>query len=219
MSNILEKIGIYDLLAVLLSGICISTFTVLVLQFVYEISIDVNTQINETLLFFVVSYFLGLIFQEISSFIQKKILKRNNRLLQSALKTSNSSSFQLTDTEKNGVYAYVVDVLELDPNEENDNTVYNYCKYYVLENKNTSLIDKDQSISSMGRSLSLYFAILSFMIYINNIFQPSIIKNALVISSIFFSVLLFYRYVRFAKLRYVNIFRLFYYNVVVKKRK
>ncbi len=219
MSDILEKFGIYDLLAVLLSGICISTFTVLVLQFVYEISIDVNTQINETLLFFVVSYFLGLIFQEISSFIQKKILKRNNRLLQSALKTSNSSSFQLTNTEKNGVYAYVVDVLELDPNEENDNTVYNYCKYYVLENKNTSLIDKDQSISSMGRSLSLYFAILSFMIYINNIFQPSIIKNALVISSIFFSVLLFYRYVRFAKLRYVNIFRLFYYNVVVKKRK
>lgn len=76
MSKILDKLGIYDLVAVLLAGISISTFTILVLQLIYKIPIDTNLQVNETLLFFVLSYFLGLIFQEISSFIQKKVLTR-----------------------------------------------------------------------------------------------------------------------------------------------
>ena len=35
MSKILDKLGIYDLVAVLLSGISISTFTILVLQLIF----------------------------------------------------------------------------------------------------------------------------------------------------------------------------------------
>ena len=85
MSKILDKLGIYDLVAVLLAGISISTFTILVLQLIYKIPIDTNLQVNETLLFFVLSYFLGLIFQEISSFIQKKSTHKNNRSTKSRL--------------------------------------------------------------------------------------------------------------------------------------
>lgn len=168
MSKILDKLGIYDLVAVLLSGISISTFTILVLQLIYKIQIDTNLQVNETLLFFVLSYFLGLIFQEISSFIQKKSTHKNNRLLKAALKTSSNS------------------------------------------------LDKDQSISSMGRSLSLYFALLAFVVLINSFFQPSTVKIILVIISVCFAILLQYRCIRFAKLRYINIFRTFYYKVIVK---
>ena len=105
MSKILDKLGIYDLVAVLLSGISISTFTILVLQLIYKIQIDTNLQVNETLLFFVLSYFLGLIFQEISSFIQNKSTHKNNRLLKAALKTSSNSLIYLTDIEKSGVYS------------------------------------------------------------------------------------------------------------------
>ena len=103
MSKILDKLGIYDLVAVLLSGISISTFTILVLQLIYKIQIDTNLQVNETLLFFVLSYFLGLIFQEISSFIQKKSTHKNNRLLKAALKTSSNSHIYLTDIEKSAL--------------------------------------------------------------------------------------------------------------------
>ena len=215
VSKILDKLGIYDLVAVLLSGICIFTFSILVLQLIYKIPIDINLQVYETLLFFVLSYFLGLVFQEISSFIQKSTHK-NNRLLKAALKTSNNSHIFLTDIEKNGVYLYVTEKLNLNPDEDNDNIVYNYCKFYILENSDTTRIDKDQSISSMGRSLSLYFALLTFIVFVNCFFQPSIIKIVLVIISVCFSILLYYRCIRFAKLRYINIFRIFYYNVVVK---
>ena len=216
MSKILDKLGIYDLVAVLLSGISISTFTILVLQLIYKIQIDTNLQVNETLLFFVLSYFLGLIFQEISSFIQKKSTHKNNRLLKAALKTSSNSHIYLTDIEKSGVYSYIIEKLNLNPDEDNDNVVYNYCKFYILENGDTTRIDKDQSISSMGRSLSLYFALLAFVVLINSFFQPSTVKIILVIISVCFAILLQYRCIRFAKLRYINIFRTFYYMVIVK---
>ena len=216
MSNILDKLGIYDIVAVLLAGINISTFSIMILQWIYKIPIDVNVQVNETLLFFVLSYFFGLIFQEVSSFIQKKSTRKNNRVLKEALKTSSNSHIYLADIEKKGVYDYIIKKLKLNPDDDNDNVVYNYCKFYILENSDTTRIDKEQSISSLGRSLSLYFALLAFVVLINSFFQPSIVKIILVIISVCFSILLYYRCIRFAKLRYINIYRTFYYKVVIK---
>lgn len=72
-SAILDKLGIYDLIAVLLPGISILTFSVLVIQYVYKIEIK-GLQINETLTFLVLSYFIGLIFQEIGSLLQNKLM-------------------------------------------------------------------------------------------------------------------------------------------------
>lgn len=216
MNKILDKLGVYDLIAVLLSGISISTISILVLQLVYKLPMDVNLQVNETLSFLVLSYFLGLVFQEISSFIQKKSVHRNNGLLKAALRTSNNSHIVLTEVEKNGVYTYVINKLKLNPNEDNDNVVYNYCKFYILKNADTSRIDRDQSISAMSRSLSLYFALLTFAVLINAFFQPQFFKFVLIAISLIFSFLFYYRCIRFNKLRYVNIFRTFYYDVVAK---
>lgn len=216
MKEILDKLGIYDLVVVLLSGISISTFTILALQLIYKLPIDTYLQVNETLPFLVLSYFLGLIFQEISSFIQKKSTHESNYLLKEALRTSSNSHIYLTDIEKDGVYSYVIEKLNLNFNEDNDNVVYNYCKFYILEKGDMNRIDKDQSLSSMARSLSLYFALLAFGVCINTFFQPSIVKNILVIISGCFAILLQYRFVRFAKLRYINIFRTFYYKVIAK---
>ena len=75
MSKIFDKLGIYDLVAVLLSGICMSTFSILVFQLIYNVPVTMDVHVDETVLFFVLSYFLGLIFQETGSFIKK--LDRN----------------------------------------------------------------------------------------------------------------------------------------------
>lgn len=216
MNKILDKLGVYDLIAVLLSGISISTFSVLVLQFVYKFPIDINLQVNETLSFLVLSYFLGLVFQEISSFIQKKSSHKNNGLLKSALKTQKDSHIFLTEIEKMGVYSYVINKLNLNPNENNDNVIYNYCKFYIIESGDTTRIDREQSISAMSRSFSLYFALLTILVLINIFFQPEFTKVVLVGVSLFFTFLFYYRCIRFTKLRYINIFRTFYYNVVTK---
>lgn len=211
MNKILDKLGIYDLVAVLLSGMSICTFSLLVLQLVYKIHIDIRLAVNEILSFIVVSYFLGLVFQECGSIIQKLIYK-NNALLQKALKVSDKSHILLTETEKSGIYAYV----KSKTNIKNDNMVYNYCKFYIMRNCDTIKIDKDQSLSALSRSLSLYFIILAIITLITVFVNPNHLNIILLFISILFSVLLYYRCVRFAKLRYTYIFRTFYYHVVLK---
>lgn len=214
MNKILDKLGVYDLVAVLLSGIGISTFSILVLQLIYKVSINVNLQVNETLTFFVLSYFCGLVFQELGSLMEKKIIYKNNGLLKKALSTSNNSYIYLTQNEKKAVYLHVIEKLELNPNENNDNIVYNYCKFSIIESGDTSRIDKDQSLSAMSRSLSLYFTLLFIIILPSTLFQPSLLKIVLVIVSLALAVLFYQKYVKYAEMRYVYIFRTFYYRVM-----
>lgn len=100
MSEILEKFGIYDLLAVLLSGICITTMSLFIAQVVFEKETTLELIVNESLLFLVLSYLTGLIFQEIGSLIQKEFIFKNNKLLKNSLETSDDSYTKLTKTEK-----------------------------------------------------------------------------------------------------------------------
>lgn len=233
IDKILDKFGIYDLVAVLLSGICISTFSIFVLKFVYEVPINVNMQVSETFLFFIISYFGGLVFQESSSLIFRVSTNNSNWLLKSALTPAQNSNLYLEAEEKNGVKSYIQRKLCEQTSSSNsteipDNIIYNYCKFYIISNRDTASIDKDQSISAMARSLSLYFALLALVVplidflqlyahpSIHQVIQPSIIKIALVLNSVFLSVLLCLRYIRFAKLRYIKIVRFFYYTVVIK---
>ena len=70
ISAILDKLGIYDLIAVLLPGINILTFSVLTMQFIYEIEIK-GLQINETLTFFSFELFCRIDISRIRLFIAK----------------------------------------------------------------------------------------------------------------------------------------------------
>lgn len=212
--KIFEKLGIYDLVVVLLSGISMLTFTFLILQTIYDIPIKIDSRVNDTLSFLVISYFLGLVFQELGSILQKKITHKNNKLLKSALNTLNVMHTSLTKTEILSVYSYVVEKLNLIANEDNDNIVYNYCKFYIIKYGDTDKIDKDQYLSAMSRSLSLYFTLLTFIAIYDVIFVPSLKKLILIFISLLLAILLYYRCIRFAKLRYIYIIRTFYYEVV-----
>lgn len=214
ISVILDKLGIYDLIAVLLPGISILTFSVLVIQYVYEIEIK-DLQINETLTFLVLSYFIGLIFQEFGSLLQNKLIFRKDKLIRHVLNPSINSHFYLSETEKNGVYRYVSEKLNLNTAGGIDAIIYNYCKFYVLGSGNTTRIDKDQSLSAMSRSLSLYFLMLCIIAVSSLFYQLSLSKILLSVISAIFAIVLYLRCTRFAKMRCVNIIRTFYYNVIV----
>ncbi len=216
MNKILDKLGLYDLIAVLLSGISILTISIFVLQYVYKVSVDIDLMVSDTLTFFVFSYFVGLIFQEFTSLIQKKLLYKDNALLKSALCTEEDSHTFLTKTEKDRVYSYVINQLKLNPYENNDNIIYNYCKFKILKSGNMSRMDRDQSISAMSRSFSLYFFMLTILFARTLFVNPSVNIIILTIVSFLFTILFYYRCIRFTKLRYINIIRTFYYNFVSK---
>ena len=89
LDNILSRLGIYDLMGVLYTETIISV----TLWFINSVFDIVNLQfqaldVNGTFLFIVISYFLGLVFQEVGSFISKSIFFRKNKLLHMIIRLS-----------------------------------------------------------------------------------------------------------------------------------
>lgn len=217
MSQIFDELGIYDLVAVLLSGICITTFSILADQVIFQSHILCFLKVKDTIPFLALSYFIGLVFQEVSSIIQKKIYK-NNRLLLKALDTSEKSNRLLTQEEKDGIVQAVQTEMALQtiPNVE---ILYNYCKFYLISTGNTARVDKDQSIFGMSRSLSLYFCGLALFTAVYAFKTLNALHFVYVVVSLGLSILLYYRCIRFAKMRYIYILRSFYYSLQQSKSK
>lgn len=160
MNQVLDKLGIYDLVAVLLSGICIVTFSAIADKALFQSELLDSLKIDDTLIFLVVSYFVGLLFQEVGSALQKEIFQKNNNLLKRALDTAKVPTHQfLTSEEKNNVSQIIQKELALE-NPPDISLLYNYCKYYLVINGCMVSADKNQSISGLSRSLSLYFLVL-----------------------------------------------------------
>lgn len=212
MNQILDKLGIYDLTAVLLSGTIMVTFSVLTGKTLFYAELLDCFEIDNTLFFLVISYFVGLVFQELGSMIQKLIICRNNRLLIRALDTSRTHSHQcLTTEEVNSVYGIVKKELALE-SLPNVAVLYNYCKYYLIINGDMSKVYRDQSIAGLSRSLSLYFFVLFVFVYLKAIDLQNTIYFWYAFVTLMLSILLGYRCTRFITMRYVNIIRAFYYK-------
>lgn len=74
------------------------------------------------------------------------------------------------------------------------------------------MIDKDQSIAAMSRSLSVFFSVVGGLIIIIVFFSDCIRYIWLVPVSMFLAVLMFIRFRRFTIIRYVRILRAYLYQ-------
>lgn len=215
MGRILDRFGIYDIIAVLLTGVGICTVSQIILRYCFQIELIADFSFYDTLPFLVVSYLVGILFQETSNWIQRLVFP-DNALLKKALVPFVQSNLYMTKGEIDGVREYIKKAMWTEESEDlNDNVLYNVCKFYVIQKKDTAQIDRNQSLSSMSRSLSLYFAILSLGAYIYTLIRPDYISAVVFVGAILLSWLLYKRYVRFAVLRYVLIIRMFLYDVVL----
>lgn len=215
MNMIFEKMEIYDLISVLLSGVTIVILSVLIDDALLNSKYQFNTyiKIEDTFLFLVISYFIGIIFQEISSFIYNHFTKDNRRIIDNVFNKHKNAYQNLSIEEKEGICNIIEKELNLTASVDTD-FLYNYCKFYLISKDNTTRIDKYQSIFGMSRSLSLYF----ITIFALTIFSRD--KNWwLIISSIVLSVLFSYRCIRFSKMRYTNMFRSYYYTYLQNDKK
>lgn len=210
MNNILDKLGFYDLVAVLLTGMCISVISLYYFKYVFYFDFLSQNKIaiNETLLFIIISYFIGLIFQELGSNIERKFFGKRKKLL----KWFYYNNKILSDDEINKIFKIVaektknqIDVLDIC-------FVYNYCKIHNMKNQNIHKADKDHSLSAMSRSFSLYFFIMFISTFIFIFISKDIFVLIVSLLSAFLSVILWLRCLRFSKLKYEYILRSFYYD-------
>lgn len=80
MEKAIDHLGIYDLMAVLFSGICILVLSTLIFYPFCNLSGEIESECNKSLSFAIyfltISYFIGIIFQELGSIITKKSTKK-----------------------------------------------------------------------------------------------------------------------------------------------
>lgn len=218
MDKILERLGIYDLVAVLLSGMCMVVFSVFLTKFIWNMDLSSILNLDETIYFLVISYFIGIVFQELGSNIQHIIFSKNE-LLEDVFHSDSKEYVTLAEDEKSAIREAAKEKFKLDK-EPSVEMLYNACKFGIDTKELHARADKDQAIMAMSRSLSLYLfgasvlLILRFIICKNNITWPLIICLVLMLAV---SVVMYRRFIRFTKMRYIYILRAFYYETKKEK--
>lgn len=205
MDKVLEKLGLYDLIGVLLSGTIIVLFSIEV-----AVLFDVEINFDFTLSFLVFSYFIGLIFQELGSKLDCwKILK-------SVFETKYDLHISLSQKEIDFFTTKVCEMLDIDFNDDNIAQIYFYCKLSNLSRKDKNDYDMRQSISLMARSLFIYFFILSIVLSGSLLIEFDYKFGCWALASVVLMLLFYNRYIRFIKMKYVRILREYYYNNIIE---
>lgn len=207
MDKILDRLGLFDLIAVFLPGSIATSITILFDQiaFGFEISKYVNT--DDIIVFVIVSYFFGMILQELGSLTYKYLINKQNAILLRSLDTTRKSS-SLTAAEKEAVQAIVRKELRLSEVPD-DNQLFHYCRYSGGSSAHT---DKEQSLAAMSLNLSLYFFFLSFLVGFWALSHKIANLGVVTVFLILIGILLFYRSIRYYSVRFVRVVRTFYYT-------
>lgn len=160
--------------------------------------------LNNTFLFVLISCFVGFLFQEMGSIVNKYIIFRGKGLLKEAYSKEKTGVNHLSAQEFKKLEALFKKNNIIDLEEK-----YNTCKYYIIKNGRTSRIDKDLALSSMSRSFFFIISLILLIYMIANMDGRLVLPFAL---SVFVSTLMFLRQKRFAIMRYVFIFRTYLYD-------
>lgn len=184
----------------MLSGLIIFLFTKYILIF---LDLDLGIQISDTFQLLIISYFIGLIFQEIGSNLNCW------RLLISIYKPIDDLHVSLSQQEVEFLMEEAHSKLGFENAEDHLIEIYNFCK---TKSNNNLDSDRKQSLSGMARSLMIYFWIVSCML-IAGFFTTQACKYLVsLFLCLCFAWLFYNRYKRFLKMKYVNVFRNYYYS-------
>ena len=208
MDAVFEKLGVYELFSIFFAGSVITYSSIMFNDRYFNIDIFLSSNgLNNTFLFVLISCFVGFLFQELGSIVNKYIIFRGKGLLKEAYSKEKAGVNHLSTQEFMKLEALFKNNNSTDLEEK-----YNTCKYYIRKNGNTSRIDKDLALSSMSRSFFIYFFIISLVLLIYMIANMDESLVLPFVLSVFVSALMFLRQKRFAIMRYVSIFRVYLYD-------
>lgn len=197
------------------TGVTILVFSFLINDILFKFTWIEIVYTESTVIFCVISYFIGMCLQEISSLLYKYLFK-NDRLLKSVFNTTKNAGYYITKNEVEKLKSLIYEK-EGRKNEIDEVFIYNYCKFCTFKLGKNTRANLDQTIAGLSRSLSLCFFITTVAMIISGFVYDIKICAIAGGVSIFLSVLLFYRYVRFTKMRYTYILRTYLYGCLDKE--
>lgn len=214
IEKILDKLGIYDLIAIMLTGIIITTFSALIVGYFFDNSLS-NTLValtDNSLVLFTASYIAGVLFQEVSSLIQKNITHPNDQILNAVLFEEEQKPQMLTAREKSEIMKNANKALGNKKEDISASDIYNWCKFQNINNSSViARTDRDQATAGLSRSLSLYFFFVAVLCPLGAIIKKNPYYLLVCIICLLVGFILQYRAVRFSKLRYVYVLRQYLY--------
>lgn len=163
MESILKKIDFYELFSIFFAGSIITYLSILICHYHLGISLNYRINVSSTLLYILISCFVGFIFQEIGSFVVKNIVYSKNKLVKKAYAANDNNNYMLSTSEFNKLE-------EIFKEKDIKDVVmkYNLCKYYLQNKGNTTTMDKDLALSSMSRSFAICFIMVQNHTMIGN---------------------------------------------------
>lgn len=133
VDKILSCLGIYDLVGVWLSGAIILYATDIMMQWLFEKPCMAILKENYFVAF-LACYVIGLVFQEFTSFVHKKLICHSkNRYLINAITPSPQHYLFLEDEEIDTVNKYVSNKLEIGDLKRKDNIITTIARITIIK--------------------------------------------------------------------------------------
>lgn len=211
MDSALNKVGLYDFFGVFLTGILVTAiFLCLDLPLAFPLEHTDNAVIN-LILFILESYFIGVILQEISSFIDRHILKIQKTSRSTFL---NSNKIIKNELELASARHSANEILKINDaghiftNSENE-YVYFHMKTFLETHDKMDAVERINSLFGMSRSLTAALSFCAILYFICNI-PYSFAVTLLVVLFLILLIGLFYRRTkRFSRYKVRKIIRLY----------
>lgn len=166
MDSALDKVGLYDFFGVFISGM-LAVGLGIILDIPLNIIIEnTNNDIISIILFMLESYFLGLILQEIASFLDEKILKFRKKAMTNFLNENNkiiTNKLELKDFKILASKILNMQETNCEYNEDQSRKVYHSCKTYLEIYEKDTKDKRINSLYAMSRSLMVLFFVYSII--------------------------------------------------------
>lgn len=207
MNDILDKLGLYDLVGVLLPGTIATGFSIIVDSAFFHCGLSTYCGPNNSILFLVISYLVGLLLQEMGNWIYRNLFNRDYRILKRVLGSCRGQRGLLLN-EKEGIYKAVSKRLT-EADMEDEKKIYNFCRNAGGDSEKA---EKDLMIGTLSRSLFLYFFFLSVIMFAHAFIQKDLVNYLIDFIFLLIAIILWNRSIRFYEKRYVRILQHFYYS-------
>ena len=213
MEKILSKLSIYEFFSSFISGLCMVSYSYLMIIILEKKYISFFVD-NNIIFVTALSYLLATVIHEFASILERKILNRKQRFIKISLLPKKSDDIHMDEEELQLLKQKIKINHNIDLNDDNYYTVYKLCK------NNSSVTDSADkrnfhAVAIFSKNMSFYFLLnVITLIICLTIGRFDNLQRGLVcvfISSIL-CVILYIRYINFTKRKYINIFKQYIYS-------
>lgn len=195
MDSALDKVGLYDFFGVFLSGMLILVISMYLHLPLKHFMDATDNEVINLILFILEGYFIGLIFQEVSSALEKKYFRFGEKARTAFL--NDNDKIVDNQLELNSFRMIANEMLEVRSNnhiysKKENEYVYYQCKSFIEMHEKSEKINRIDSLYAMSRTLMVALSVCLSAFFIYNVCSFNV-QKLIIIFILGGGICLFYR--------------------------